>query len=141
MKLGTMAMISFCAGCLCAQTDQSTQTETKTTTTTTSVNLNGTLIDRGCYTTHTQKKETNAGENSTTTTETTRVVTECPVTATSTSFGLVTPEGKFVRFDDAGNTRVIEMMKSNKDWSSGKPVKVRVVGTANGDVIVIKEIQ
>jgi hypothetical protein len=50
-----------------------------------------------------------------------------------------------VRFDDASNTRVVEMMKSNKVWSDDikghKPVKVRVVAMANGDLMVIKEIK
>jgi hypothetical protein len=142
-KLAAVAVISCFAGYVCAQTPQSAQTETKTTTTT--VNLNGTLLDQGCYTTHTREKETKAGENSSTTTETSKIVTECPVTTTTTSFGILTPEGKFVRFDDAGNMRTVEMVKSNKDWSNyiveRKPVKVRVVGTPNGDVVVVKEIK
>ena len=146
MKLAKIAMISLFAGCLGAQTSDSTQTETRTTTTTTNVNLTGTLVDQGCYTTHTQRKETTTSHaNSTTTTVTTNIVMQCPATTTTTSFGLLTPQGKFVRFDDAGNTRVVEMVKSKKDWrdyiEGRKPVNVRVVGTANGDVIVIKEIQ
>ena len=142
MKVAIVALISLFAGCLGAQTNQTEST----TTTTTTVNLNGTLIDQGCYTTRTQRTETtNSGENATTRTETTRVVTECPATTSTTSFGLLTPEGKFVRFDDAGNTRVVEMMKSNRDWNdyvtAHKPVKVHVVGNHNGDVVVIKEIR
>jgi hypothetical protein len=144
MKLTTAIAISFFVGCLGAQTDQTTQTTT--TTTTTNVDLNGTLVDQGCYTTHTQKTtETTSNENSTTTTETTRIESECPASATSTSFGLLTPEGKFIRFDDAGNSRVLEMVKTNKDWRnyivSRKPVKVRVMGTADGDAFVLKEIR
>jgi hypothetical protein len=57
---------------------------------------------------------------------------------------MITPDGKYVRFDDAGNTRIEELVKSNKDWNDylvkHKPVKVRVVGTENGDVVVIKQI-
>ena len=142
-KIAIVAVVSGFIGCLGAQTNQ-TRTETRTTTTSTSpaaIDLNGTLVDQGCYSTHTQKKESNSDGNSSSTTTTSTVTTECPVTTTSKSFGVMTSDGKFVRLDDSGNTRVIEMMKSNKDWSSGKPVKVRVVGTANGDVIVIKEIQ
>jgi len=146
MKLTAIAAIALFAGCLSAQTDQSTKTETTTTTTTgTNINLNGTLVDTGCYTTQTHKKETNSSGTSTTTTETTRVVSDCPATTTSTSFGVLTPEGRFVRFDDAGNTRVVEMLKSNKDWrnymEAHKPVSVRVVGTPNGEVVVVKEIR
>ena len=57
----------------------------------------------------------------------------------------MTPEGRFVRFDDASNARVVEMVKSNKQWNedvvSKKPVHVRVVAMPNGDVMVIKEIK
>lgn len=143
-KIAILAIISCFAGYLNAQT-----TETKTTTTTTAtsgaVDLSGTLIDQGCYTTHTQKKESNTSDSSSTTTTTSTVVTDCPMTTTSTSFGMYTSDGKYVRFDAAGNTRVIEMMKSNKDWrdymNGKKAVSVHVVGTANGDVVVIKEIK
>ena len=142
MKLATVAVLSIFVGCLSAQTDQA---ETKTTTTTTTVNLDGTLVDQGCYTTHSQQKETSGDETSSKTTVTTKVVTECPATTTTTSFGLLTPEGKMVRFDDASNTRVVEMMKSNKVWSNDikghKPVIVRVVAMPNGDLMVIKEIK
>ena len=143
MKFATIAVL-FCGGCLCAQTNETTRT---TTTTTSSVNLTGTLVDQGCYTTHTKRTETtsNPDSSTTTTTETTRVTTECPATASTTSFGMVTPEGRYVRFDDAGNTRVVEMMKTNRDWRDSmegrKPVRVRVVGSPNGDVIVIREIR
>jgi len=142
MKFATVAVLSIFVGCLSAQTDPA---ETKTTTTTTTVNLDGTLVDQGCYTTQTQQKETSADPTSSKTTVTTKVVTECPATTSTTSFGLLTPDGKMVRFDDASNTRVVEMMKSNKAWGDDikghKPVKVRVVAMPNGDLMVIKEIK
>ena len=142
MKKGVVAaMVLFFAGFLCAQSNQ-TRTETTTTTT-----WNGTLIDEGCRTTRTQQKETTSNENAskTETKTTTTTTTECPVTTTTTSFGLMTPEGKYVHFDDVGNTRIVEMVKNNKGWTTSiterKPIKVRVVGSSNGDVVVIKEIQ
>jgi hypothetical protein len=134
MRLATVAVISIFAGCLCAQTEQ-----------TNTVNLDGTLIDQGCYTTHTQNKETTTNQGVTTTTETTKVTTECPVTTTSSTFALMTPDGKMVRFDDSSNAKVVEMIKSNKDWQDNitghKPVKVHVVAMPNGDYMVIKEIK
>ena len=141
MKLATAAVMSlFVAGCLCAQAQQS-----ETTTTTRTVNLNGTLIDQGCYTSRTEHKDTSSDANGTTTTTTTKITTECPVTTTTTSFGLLTPEGKVVHFDDASNTRVVEMLKSNKTWADEveghKPLRVRVVAMPNGDVMVIKDIK
>lgn len=141
MRFAAVAVIALFAGYLGAQTTQTTET-TKTTT----VNLNGTLIDQGCATTHMQHKEsTTDPTGASSTTETNRVETQCPVTTTTTSFGLITPEGRIVRFDDSGNTRVVEMVKNNKDWKEyvegRKPVRVHVVGTPNGDVVVIKEIK
>jgi hypothetical protein len=142
MKFATFAAAILFAGCLGAQTTESSQT---TTTTTTSVNYTGTLVDQSCYTSHTKRTESSSDGATTTTTETKSYSNNCPATASTTSFGLVTPEGKFVRFDDAGNTRVVEMMKTNKDWRSDvderKPVHVRIVGSPNGDYFVVREIR
>ena len=107
------------------------------------MNLDGTLVDQSCYPTHSHSKETNADQNSTTTTVTTKDSSDCPVTATTKTFGLLTPDGKMVRFDDASNSRVV--MKSDKDFNNDtnvhRPVKVRVVAMPNGDVMVVKEIK
>ena len=133
MKKLALLAIPLLAGFLFAQSSQ-------TTTTTTTTNWNGTLVDWGCHTTHMESKESNP----TSTTTTTKDSTDCPVTTTSTTFGLLTPEGKYVRLDDTGNTRVIEMVKGNK-WhtyiTEKKPIKVHVVGSQNGEVVVVKTIQ
>ena len=132
MKLA-ITLVPLFAGFLFAQ--ESTRTETTTTT------WNGTLVDQGCRTT--QTKETTSNEAKTETKTTT--VTECPVVTTTTSFGLMTPEGKYVYFDNASNERIVQMIKNNKKWTTyvteRKPIKTRVVGTLNGDVVVIREIQ
>jgi hypothetical protein len=141
-KLAAAALVPFFAGFLYAQ-DQPARTETTTTTTT----WNGTLVDEGCRTTRTQRKESTTNESATAKTETntTTTTTECPVTTTTTTFGLVTPEGKYVRFDDTSNTRIVEMVKTKKGWNTTitehKPLKVRVIGSPNGDVVVLKEIR
>ncbi|HKA02411.1 MAG TPA: hypothetical protein VKE70_38130 [Candidatus Solibacter sp.] len=131
-KLAVLAITPLFAGFLFAQTTSQT--------TTTTTNWNGTLIDAGCRTTHVESKESNP----TSTTTTSREITECPVTEATTTFGLVTTDGKYVRLDDASNTRVVEMVKG-KHWhtyvTEKKPIKVHVVGTQNGDVIVVKTIQ
>jgi len=134
-KLAILAAIPLVAGYLCAQPPQVSQTETTTTT------WNGTLLDQGCVTTHTKETSSNAASQ----TETNRYVTECPVTTTSTTFSLLTPEGKIVRFDDASNARVVEMVKGNKHWTTyiteRKPIKVHVVGSHKGDYIVVRTIE
>jgi len=85
---------------------------------------NGTLIDEACHTTHAEHKETTTTSanreegTSTTRAETSHSeVTECPVTTTTTSLELLTPEGKYVRFDQPSNTKIVEVVKTNKNWS------------------------
>jgi len=142
-KFATVAVIPLFAGFLWAQV-------TKTETTTTKTTYNGTLMDANCVTKHTEHKETTSkstpDETSTTTrTETSNEVTDCPVTTTTTTFALQTPGGQYVRFDDPSNTKIVEVVKSNKTWtrsvSDRKPLKVRVVGTPNGDVVVMESIR
>ena len=145
-KIATVAVVPLFAGYLCAQTEQTQQT---TTTTTTNM-LNGTLVDAGCQTTRTEAREhsTSQPDENTTKTESKRTTTErvdCPVTSTTTSFGLMTPSGEFVKFDDPSNTKVVEIVKHNKKWNEymtrSEPVKVRVVGTRHGNVVVVDRIQ
>ena len=83
-KLAGIAMIPLFAGFLFAQ-DQRTDSSTTTTTTT----WNGTLVDAGCRSSHSERHE------STTTTPTSQStskserheVSDCPVTTSTTSFG------------------------------------------------------
>jgi len=141
-KLAALAVIPLFAGFLYAQ-ERTTETHTTTTKTT----WNGTLLDAACQASHTEHHEsTTTRPNEQTTTKTdTREVSDCPVTVTTTSFGLMTPEGRYVRFDDASNTKIVQTVKTNKDWGrfieERQPLKVRVIGTANGDVVVMESIR
>ena len=135
------AAIPFVAGFLYAQ-----QPATRTETTTTKTTWNATLIDEGCHTSRSQSKESKTNEQGATRTETTTtVVTECPATMTTTSFGFLTADGKYMRFDSPSNAKIVQIVRGNKDWekvmSEKKPVSVRVVGTANGDVVVLESLQ
>ena len=148
-RFATVAVIPLFAGFLWAQTEQPAA-QTETTTTTTTSNLNGTLVDAGCRNTkteHNTTSTTNPDEN-TTKTETTHSTTEsvdCPVTTTTTTFGLVTPEGKYVRFDEPSNTKIVEIVKNNKKWNkyivAREPLRVHVVGKPDGDVVVVESIR
>src|SRR5229473_7290522 len=110
-KFAALAVIPLFAGFLCAQDRTETTTTTKTT-------YDGTLIDAGCRTTHTEHKESRTNPDSSVTTKTEHSeVTECPVTTFTSSFGLLTSDGRFVRFDDPSNTKIVEIVKSNKTWS------------------------
>jgi len=157
-KLTSIAAIPLFAGFLWAQADQqptNTQSESRTTTTTTesskNTTWNGTLVDASCRTTQTAHREstdtTHPDEHTTktTTTKTDTSMTECPVTTTTTTFGLMTPDGQYVAFDEPSNTKIVEVVKNNKKWSKSmsdrQPVKVRVIGNKKGDVVVVESIQ
>lgn len=118
----------------------------RTETTTTKTTWSGTLVDEACHTSHSQTKQSATDARGATRTETTTtVVTECPVTTTTTSFGFITPEGKYMRFDAPSNTKIVQIVKDNKEWekqmSDRAPLKVRIVGTANGDIVLLESIQ
>ena len=141
-KFAALATIPLFAGFLFAQ-EQTRETHTTTTKTT----WNGTLVDAGCRAEHTEHHESTTsspGQEKTTKTES-REVSDCPVTTSTTSFGLITSDGQYVTFDDPSNTKVVEIVKTNKDWnrymSEHQPVKVRVVGTPNGKVVVVESIR
>ena len=146
-KLATMAVIPLAAGFLLAQSSQSTRTESESRTTN-ETTYTGTLVDAGCrskHSEHTETTTTKTPDGSSTTTRTETETVDCPVTPTTTTFGLQTPDGKYVRFDEPSNSRIVEIVKTHKDWNGAitthKLVKVRVVGEPNGDVLVMKSIE
>src|ERR1700722_8844306 len=130
-KFATVALIPLCAGFLWAQAEQqTTTTTTETQTTSANHDWDGTLMDAPCQSSHSEHKESTTTDQSTGTTRTETSQSEtvtCPVTSSTTSFGIMTSEGKFVRFDDASNTRIVEVVKKNKKWEKNNP-RVRVVG-------------
>ena len=68
----------------------------------------------------------------------------CAVAASSTQFALKMKDGNTVRFDDVGNVRVQEAMKTNKKWSdsasASKPISVKASGVLNGDKLMVLSI-
>ena len=142
-QFAVVTAIPLFAGFLLAQQPR-TESKTTTTTTTTS-SFNGTLMDASCRSTQTETKETKSDETGAQTKTTRSETVDCPVGPTTTSFGLLTSDGRFVRFDQASNSKIAEMMKNEKKWnreiSEHAPVAVRVVGKPNGDVIVLESIE
>lgn len=137
-QLAVAAMVPLFAGFLTAQAPR---TETQTTTTTTT--WNGTLLDAGCRATHSETKESKSDERGTKSQTTRTETVDCPVAMTTTTFGVLTSDGKYIRFDPASNTRIVEMLKNkkwNKEITDRTPVAVRVVGKANGELIVLESI-
>ncbi len=139
-KFATIGLIPLFAGFLLAQ-------EASRTTTTTTTTYNGTLVDWSCQSQHMTQKESSTQTNpdqSVTHKESTRTTsTTCPVTTSTTSFGMFT-NGRYVYFDEPSNTKIVEYVKTNKDWermiAGHRPVRARVIGTANGDVVVVESI-
>jgi len=130
-----LALIPVAAAGLFAQARTTTTTTTKTT-------WNGTLVDASCQSTeHRETTQINPDRNTTTRTETTRTENvDCPVSASTTSFGLMTSDGRFVRFDSPSNARVVEFVRSNKSFSSGAPLRVNIIGTSRGDLAVVESL-
>ena len=68
----------------------------------------------------------------------------CAVAATTSQFALKTKDGNTVRFDDVGNVRVQEAMKTHKKWSdsasASKAIHVKANGVLNGDKLTVVSI-
>ena len=94
MRYAAITLIPVFASFLFAQD----QIRTETTTT-----WSGTLVDAACQSKHTERKEssreTNPDRSITTRSETTHTETvDCPVTTTTSAFGLLTSDGRFYSF-------------------------------------------
>jgi hypothetical protein len=53
-------------------------------------------------------------------------------------FGLVTGEGKFLKFDEAGNAKALEALKAT---DKEKDLKAKVEGTMDGDVLQVTSVE
>lgn len=62
---------------------------------------------------------------------------ECAVTCAKSGYGLVTADGKFLKFDEAGNAKALATLKK---LSKEKDLKAKVAGSLNGDVLKVESI-
>jgi hypothetical protein len=99
---------------------------------------NGVLVDAACQNTYVERRTTTDPLRQTETTVTRTV--NCPLKPTTTAFGLVTSDGQYVRFDNPSNARIVEMVRTNRAFAERDPVKVTVIGTANGDMAVVESL-
>lgn len=61
----------------------------------------------------------------------------CAVSCSRSGYGIVTADGKFIKFDESGNTKALAALKaSTKD----KDLKATVTGTMKDDVIQVDAI-
>jgi hypothetical protein len=63
---------------------------------------------------------------------------ECSLSCAKSGFGVVTAEGKFLKFDEAGNARTLSVLKK---MTKDKDLKAKVTGTLDGDVIKVQAIE
>lgn len=139
MRAVVLTLILLFAVCVYAQDQQITSSETHTSTSPTT--YNGTLVDAGCRSTEVVETHTTTIGVSRQTEVAKANSVECPVTPATTSYGLLTPDGRYIRFDQTSNIRVGEIVKNNKSWNKEmrqeKPIHVEIVGSANGGAFIV----
>jgi len=63
---------------------------------------------------------------------------ECAITCSKSGYGLVTADGKFLKFDESGNARTLAALKKA---TKEKDLKIKVTGTMVGDVIKVEAVE
>jgi hypothetical protein len=63
--------------------------------------------------------------------------TKCAISCAKSGYGLVTADGKFVKFDEEGNAKALAALKTTK---KDKDLKATVSGELDGDVIKVASI-
>jgi hypothetical protein len=63
---------------------------------------------------------------------------ECALTCAKSGFGLVTADGKFLKFDELGNAKTLAALKKA---SKDKDLKAKVSGTVDGEVLRVESIE
>ena len=63
--------------------------------------------------------------------------TQCALKCSKSGYGLVMPDGKFVKFDEAGNSKALAALKAT---SKEKDLKAKVTGTLDGDTVQVESV-
>jgi hypothetical protein len=82
---------------------------------------NGTLVDVMC------KNKDLAGHT-----------TKCAIGCAKSGYGLVLSDGKFVKFDETGNSKALAVLKAT---SKEKELKAKVTGTLDGDTVQVESVE
>lgn len=83
--------------------------------------FSGTLVDQMC-----KGKEDLAAHT-----------TKCAVACSKSGYGIMTADGKFIKFDDAGNTKALAALKAT---SKEKDLKATVNGTMDGETLKVESV-
>jgi hypothetical protein len=62
---------------------------------------------------------------------------KCALSCSKGGYGLVTADGKYIKFDEAGNAKALAALKAT---SKTDDLKAKVTGTMDGDVIQVESI-
>ena len=62
---------------------------------------------------------------------------QCALNCAKSGFGLVLSDGKFVKFDEAGNSKAVAALKAT---DKEKDLKAKVTGKMEGDLIQVESI-
>ncbi len=63
--------------------------------------------------------------------------TSCLIACAKSGLGIITAEGTYLKFDDAGNTKALDALKKTKKKDH---IRVTVSGERNGDTIKVKSL-
>ena len=63
---------------------------------------------------------------------------KCAIACAKSGFGVVLADGKFMKFDESGNSKALAAVKAT---SRDKDLKAKVSGTSDGDVITVETIE
>ena len=63
--------------------------------------------------------------------------TKCAISCSKSGYGIVLSDGKFVKFDEAGNAKTLSTLKAT---DKEKDLKVKVNGKMDGDTVAVESI-
>src|SRR6266436_5202509 len=64
--------------------------------------------------------------------------TKCAVGCAKSGYGLVLADGKFMKFDEAGNAKALAALKAT---SKEKDLKAKVTGTLDGETVQVQSVE
>ncbi len=64
--------------------------------------------------------------------------TKCALGCAKSGFGVVTADGKFIKFDESGNAKTLAALKTT---SKEKDLKVKVNGSLDGEMIRVQSVE
>jgi len=63
---------------------------------------------------------------------------QCSLSCAKSGFGIVLPDGKFIKLDEAGNAKALAALKAS---AKEKDLKAKVTGKLNGEVVQVESIE